>query len=164
MGYSSSFFIGLSFRSGLKCIDVTPAIQGFVTRVNSWEGKRRGMELLMIAHTKNTIPSFVYNTIAAPSRTSGCTPTRGTSNRSKLSTVSGDFKGSVVLGYDSRENQNLNNSNMQCSAEKTLVAGEDVVCAESDEPDDPQAQFAAYLISNFSYDINNHTHTNVARL
>lgn len=62
--YSSSFFIGLSFRSGMKCVDVTPSIQEFLTRVNSWENKKKGMDLLIMPHTRDTIPTFVHNTVS----------------------------------------------------------------------------------------------------
>ena len=170
VGYSSSFFIGLSFRSGLKCVDVNPAIHGFVTRVNSWENRKNGMELFISAHTKNTIPSFVHSTIAAPSRTSGCTPTRDTTNRPKFRAVHEDSKDSRTLGYVFRDNENFNMQNtnnviMQSpmekkSAESRMEDAKSIIVAKSDGLEDPQAQFAEFLVGSFGVDFNSNTNIN----
>ena len=106
VGYSSSFFIGLSFRSGLTlgCIDVNPAIEEFVEHVNNWENKKLGMDLIISAHTKNTIPAFVYNTAAAPSRTSGCTPIRSTTNQIKHNLAYKEHTDKMARGNFSPEN------------------------------------------------------------
>lgn len=41
----SSFFIGLSFCAGLFAGNVAPSIQDFLARVNTWDGKKRPMEM-----------------------------------------------------------------------------------------------------------------------
>jgi hypothetical protein len=43
--FISSFFIGLSFRNGLRTADVTMAVQDFLYRVNMYDGKKPGMEI-----------------------------------------------------------------------------------------------------------------------
>ena len=45
MFFISSFFIGLSFRNGLRTADVTMAVQDFLYRVNIYDGKKPGMEI-----------------------------------------------------------------------------------------------------------------------
>jgi poly(A) polymerase len=84
-GYSSSFFIGFSFISGLRIADFTPFIQDFLYRVGSWVGRTNGMDLFIYPRTKATIPSFVgdRDTIQAPSGTSSCTPKRKSTNPMK---------------------------------------------------------------------------------
>ena len=41
----SSFFIGLSFCSGLFAGNVAPPIQDFLSRVNIWDSKKNYMEI-----------------------------------------------------------------------------------------------------------------------
>jgi hypothetical protein len=43
--FVSSFFIGLSFCSGLFAGNVAPPIQDFLSRVNIWDSKKNFMEI-----------------------------------------------------------------------------------------------------------------------
>jgi hypothetical protein len=74
--YISSFFIGLSFRNGLRTADITPSIQEFLGRVNTWDGKKPTMDLSVYPRTRDEIPSFVFETKAEPSSIRGCTPAK----------------------------------------------------------------------------------------
>lgn len=159
VGYSSSFFIGLSFRSGMKCVDVNPAIQEFLSRVNSWASKKLGMDLFISAHTKNTLPSFVHSTVAAPSRTSGCTPTRDSMvSHRRLSVASLKVEGEMMPNYDLREFDNCISHGTSYvptlhSLGKKNAA--DQVIASNGSDDSGEPQFADFLISSFGVGVNN---------
>ena len=45
--FVSSFFIGLSFCSGLFAGSVAAPIQSFLSRVNIWDGKKDGMGVII---------------------------------------------------------------------------------------------------------------------
>lgn len=55
----TAFFIGLSFKSGLKFVDVAPSVQDFLSYVLSWTGWEEGMDLDMAAVTPTGIPDWV---------------------------------------------------------------------------------------------------------
>jgi poly(A) polymerase len=74
--YISSFFIGLSFRNGLRSADITPSIQEFLSRVNAWDGKAPTMDLCVYPRTREEIPDFVFETKAEPSSIRACTPAK----------------------------------------------------------------------------------------
>jgi hypothetical protein len=59
--FVSSFFIGLSFRSGLRSADVTAAVQDFLYRVNIWDGKKPGMEIAVEVCTLYTPYNFIIS-------------------------------------------------------------------------------------------------------
>ncbi len=46
--FVSSFFIGLSFCSGLFAGNVGPAIHDFLSRVNIWDGKKNAMDITVM--------------------------------------------------------------------------------------------------------------------
>jgi poly(A) polymerase len=74
MKFISSFFMGLSFRDGV--IDIAPSAQDFLYRTNAWSGKQPSMCISVNTRLQNEVPSFVLQTVAAPSSTLRCTPSR----------------------------------------------------------------------------------------
>ena len=76
--YLSSFFIGMAVNAGVKHVDVSQQMLGFVHRISNWAKHRSGMDVRLNIHSMDTVPAFVRHedTIKAPSGTSGCTPKR----------------------------------------------------------------------------------------
>ena len=58
--FVSSFFIGLSFCSGLFAGNVAPPIQDFLSRVNIWDGKKTRMEILVSVSTTSYFFNMFY--------------------------------------------------------------------------------------------------------
>ena len=78
------------------------------------------MDLSIQPHTRQTIPAFVHNTLAEPSRTTGCTPTP---------------KKKVNNNNINNNNNNNNNNN---------------ATKEGDNENEPASQFADFLVGNFN--------------
>lgn len=57
--FVTSYFIGLSFKSGLKSLDLTPSVQDFLSYVLSWSGWEEGMDLDLSALTPAEVPDWV---------------------------------------------------------------------------------------------------------
>jgi poly(A) polymerase len=74
--YTSSFFIGLSFRAGLRRVDISPSIVDFRNKILQWVDRRPGMNLAISLLGRDAIPSFVHEVVAEPSSQSGCTPAK----------------------------------------------------------------------------------------
>ena len=53
------FFIALRFAPGIENIDLTDSTFDFLSRVNSWEDRRGGMDLEIYRITADALPSFV---------------------------------------------------------------------------------------------------------
>ena len=70
--YISSFFLGLSYRDNM--VDITPSIQDFLYRTNTWQGKQPSMLISIQTRGPDEIPGFVQETAAEPSSTLRCTP------------------------------------------------------------------------------------------
>ena len=92
--------------------------------MDTWEKKQKGMDLSIQPHTRQTIPAFVHNTLAEPSRTTGCTPTP----KKKVN------------------NNNNNNNNNAIIATKE---GDNFEALNSTE-NEPASQFADFLVGNFN--------------
>jgi poly(A) polymerase len=56
---ASSFFIGLRFATGLERIDLSQCTNEFLSIVNSWEGRRVGMDLTIDHILQRDLPEFV---------------------------------------------------------------------------------------------------------
>lgn len=76
--HSSSFFIGLSFNSAARMVDLTPTVVEFRQRVMGWAMRRSSMAIHIHVHLFDALPSFVFNAPALPSSTTGCTPVKRT--------------------------------------------------------------------------------------
>mgnify|MGYP003386042173 FL=1 len=74
--YTSSFFVGLSFRAGLRRVDVSPSIIDFREKVLQWADRCPGMNLAISLIGRSAIPGYVYEMVAEPSSQSGCTPAK----------------------------------------------------------------------------------------
>jgi hypothetical protein len=132
--YISTFFIGLSFRNGLRTVDVTSNIQDFLYKVNIWDGKRKEMNINISPFDQSNIPLFVFETKAEPSSIRGCTPAKSnnTSNKksSKKSTNinENDFNNDTfadrlladICSNDSSSNNNNNNLLLTPNRKKKL--------------------------------------------
>jgi hypothetical protein len=60
--FVSSFFIGLSFCSGLFAGNVAPPIQDFLSRVNIWDSKKNFMEICVkVGSGSACVCSFVIH-------------------------------------------------------------------------------------------------------
>ena len=55
-----SYFIGLTFKQGLRTLDATPCVQDFLSHITSWDSYQNDMDIEMYALTKDTLPTFVF--------------------------------------------------------------------------------------------------------
>lgn len=74
--FITSFFIGLSFRNGLREANLTPSIQDFLSRVNNWDLRQPGTDLSVWPLLSSSLPAFVFEQQSQPSAVSGCTPVK----------------------------------------------------------------------------------------
>eukprot|EP00557_Chaetoceros_sp_GSL56_P006421 CAMPEP_0176504642 /NCGR_PEP_ID=MMETSP0200_2-20121128/16049_1 /TAXON_ID=947934 /ORGANISM="Chaetoceros sp., Strain GSL56" /LENGTH=785 /DNA_ID=CAMNT_0017904101 /DNA_START=189 /DNA_END=2546 /DNA_ORIENTATION=- len=55
------FFIALRFANGIESVDLIGSCSEFVYSVNSWEGRKEGMDLQINHVLQHDLPTFVYN-------------------------------------------------------------------------------------------------------
>ncbi|KAL9189061.1 hypothetical protein ACHAXT_011551 [Thalassiosira profunda] len=68
--YVASFFIALRFAQSAKRVDLGPLCMEYLSVVNSYEGRKGGMDLTMQLVAKKDLPSFVFGEEGAPNSAS----------------------------------------------------------------------------------------------
>lgn len=63
--HESLFFIGLRFAPGLQSVDLRYHTSDFLHKMNSWEGRKEGMDLDLCHVLQADLPSIVYQTFGA---------------------------------------------------------------------------------------------------
>ena len=56
----ASFFVALRFEEGIEDVDVKPCCEEFLYKLNSFEGRRPGMDLTIDCLLQNELPAFVF--------------------------------------------------------------------------------------------------------
>mmetsp|Transcript_29898 Transcript_29898/g.60668 ORF Transcript_29898/g.60668 Transcript_29898/m.60668 type:complete len:281 (-) Transcript_29898:1516-2358(-) len=59
----ASFFVALRFDEGVEDIDLKPNAEEFLYKINSWEGRQQGMDLMIDCLVQNELPSFVFDDV-----------------------------------------------------------------------------------------------------
>ncbi|CAB9530722.1 Nuclear poly(A) polymerase [Seminavis robusta] len=57
--HESYFFIALRFAEGVETVDLRYSTSEFLHKINSWEGRKEGMDLSIARVSANDLPSFV---------------------------------------------------------------------------------------------------------
>jgi poly(A) polymerase len=58
--HEAYFFIALRFAPDLETVDLRYSTSEFLHKVNSWEGRREGMDLSISRVTADDLPSFIF--------------------------------------------------------------------------------------------------------
>ncbi len=98
--HESCFFMGLRFAAGLEKVDLQFYTTDFLHMINSWEGRRRGMDLSMAHVIFQDLPSYVFEDHSvkghdATKSTNGDANKNGSlsSNRPQASVAGGGMSG-----------------------------------------------------------------------
>lgn len=59
----SCFFIALRFAPGVETVDLRYSTSDFLHKVNSWEGRRSGMDLSIARVTADDLPDFCFDSL-----------------------------------------------------------------------------------------------------
>ena len=57
----ASFFVALRFAEGVEDVDLKPNAEEFLYKINSWEGRQQGMDLMIDCLVQNELPSYVFD-------------------------------------------------------------------------------------------------------
>jgi poly(A) polymerase Pap1 len=87
--HESLFFVALRFSPGVDSVNLRYCTSDFLHNVNSWEERKKGMDLNIAHIIQSELPDFVHNdTVRCDDNLSGPTPAEMKENKKNLKTPS----------------------------------------------------------------------------